>query len=150
MRNASALRSVAAGLGGSTSHRTVQCRGSTRLMSIVAALLATCALAGCGSEIADQRLASLKPKLERQRPPNCEYRTARLDKAGARQTDGQPTAADAEQRAKLDYERQCYRHAEIIARNRLRSLQDAVEVRVKPVKRTEGKPAEVDTPPQTP
>ena len=29
-------------------------------------------------------------------------------------------------RAKLDYERQCYRHAEIIARGKLRNLQTSV------------------------
>jgi hypothetical protein len=32
----------------------------------------------------------------------------------------------ADERAKLDYERQCYRHAEIIARHRLALLQNAV------------------------
>ncbi len=107
----------------------------------MAALLTTCALAGCGSEIGAEPLASLKPKLVRQPPPNCEYRTASADKSGARQTDGQPKAADADPdmvlRTKLDYERQCYRHSEIIARTRLRSLQDAVEVKAKPVKPTE-------------
>jgi hypothetical protein len=47
--------------------------------------------------------------------PNCEYK-------------GSPAATSEETlRAKLDYERQCYRHAEIIARNRLRLLQASVE-----------------------
>jgi hypothetical protein len=32
----------------------------------------------------------------------------------------------ADERQKLDYERQCYRHAEIIARDRLRLLQASV------------------------
>ena len=33
---------------------------------------------------------------------------------------------NADERQKLDYERQCYRHAEIIARDRLRLLQASV------------------------
>jgi hypothetical protein len=34
--------------------------------------------------------------------------------------------ADADERQKLDYERQCYRHAEIITRERMRLLQASV------------------------
>ena len=78
--------------------------------------------------------------LTRLPPPNCEYRTASLDPAKG-QSDGQPATADADQalRAKLDYERQCYRHAELIARGRLESLQDAVRGSTKvAAKRSEG------------
>lgn len=43
--------------------------------------------------------------------PDCEFKT---------------TDPNADERQKLDYERQCYRHAEIIARERLRLLQASV------------------------
>jgi len=36
---------------------------------------------------------------------------------------------NATERQKLDYERQCYRHAEMIVRNRLQMLQDAIKAR---------------------
>jgi hypothetical protein len=107
-------------------------------------LLVTAALAGCGSEVAEPRLASMKPMLARQPAPNCEYRTATTDKSGSR-----PTASDTDseqQRARLDYERQCYRHAAIIARTRLRSLQDAVEKTSKGVKSAEASPPSLPSP----
>jgi hypothetical protein len=43
--------------------------------------------------------------------PDCEFRT---------------TDPNADEWQKLDYERQCYRHAELIARDRLKRLQDSV------------------------
>jgi hypothetical protein len=46
-----------------------------------------------------------------------------------------------DERQKLDYQRQCYRHAEMIARERLRQLQVSVDRTVKAVKDGErGKP----------
>ena len=39
---------------------------------------------------------------------------------------------------KLDYERQCYRHAEMIARGRLDRLQDSVAKTIRAVKRSDG------------
>ena|SRR5215475_4115880 len=45
--------------------------------------------------------------------------------------------ADTDERQKLDYERQCYRHAEIIARNRLQLLQGSVDKTIRVLK--EGK-----------
>jgi hypothetical protein len=42
---------------------------------------------------------------------------------------------NADDRQKLDYERQCYRHTEIIARDRLQLLQNAVDKTVDAVKR---------------
>jgi hypothetical protein len=39
---------------------------------------------------------------------------------------------------KLDYERQCYRHAEMIARGRLEQLQGSVEKTIEAIKRNEG------------
>jgi hypothetical protein len=47
------------------------------------------------------------------------------------------TRADADDRQKLDYERQCYRHAEMIIRARLERLQGDVERMIKAVKRGE-------------
>ena len=55
----------------------------------------------------------LKPQME----PECEF----------------PPGEDADDRQKLDYERQCYRHAEIIVR--LQLLQNAVDKTVEAVKR---------------
>jgi hypothetical protein len=49
-------------------------------------------------------------------------------------THGQ-TDPDAALRAKLDYERQCYRHAEMILRDRLLGLQASVGEMIKAVNR---------------
>jgi len=58
--------------------------------------------------------------LEPQPKPDCEFKTA---------------GAGTDERMKLDYERQCYRHSEIIARDRLQQLQAAVGEAVNSVKR---------------
>ena len=50
--------------------------------------------------------------LSPQPEPNCEVET---------------TGSNANERQKLDYERQCYRHAELIVRGRLQLLQTAVD-----------------------
>jgi hypothetical protein len=57
---------------------------------------------------------------------NCELKAASPDEAPAQSSPGLPPAqadADTALRAKLDYERQCYRHAEMILRDRLLLLQ---------------------------
>src|SRR5947208_1564189 len=61
--------------------------------------------------------------------PDCEYKPA----TAAATTPGAPAASDpAEaQRVKLDYERQCYRHAALIARDKLRQVQAALAASVK-------------------
>jgi hypothetical protein len=60
------------------------------------------------------------PELLRPQPePDCEF---------------VPGDAGADDRQKLDYQQQCYRHAEIIARERLKRLQDELEKTVKPGK----------------
>ena len=46
-----------------------------------------------------------------------------------------PPGEDANDRQKLVYERQCYRHAEIIVRDRLQLLQNAVDKTIEAVKR---------------
>jgi hypothetical protein len=47
------------------------------------------------------------------------------------------TEPKTDERQKLDYERQCYRHAEMIARGRLDLLQGSVAKTIKAVKRSE-------------
>jgi hypothetical protein len=61
--------------------------------------------------------------LREQSEPDCEFKAAE---------------AKTDERMKLDYERQCYRHAEMIVRNRLELLQSSVEKTIKAVKRGEG------------
>jgi rare lipoprotein A (peptidoglycan hydrolase) len=58
---------------------------------------------------------------------DCEFKTA---SPGTQAGSG----ADGALRTKLDYERQCYRHAEMIARDRLRRLQAAVGETIRAVK----------------
>jgi hypothetical protein len=55
--------------------------------------------------------------------PDCEFKT---------------TEENVDDRQKLDYERQCYRHAEMIARVRLQRLQGAVDNMIKAVMRRDG------------
>jgi hypothetical protein len=67
--------------------------------------------------------------LKRQPEPNCDYKPTEPGAA--------PDESNAEDRRKLDYERQCYRHAEAITRDRLQRLQNSVARTVKAVKRVE-------------
>ena len=55
--------------------------------------------------------------LKTQPAPACDYKSGGTP---------QPDPAEA-QRMKLDYERQCYRHAELLVRARLGRLQDAIK-----------------------
>jgi hypothetical protein len=65
--------------------------------------------------------------LKQQPEPVCEYRST---------TKGADAAAEAaELRAKLDYERQCFRHAEMIVRQRLHALQASVDKTIKAIQR---------------
>ena len=66
-------------------------------------------------------LALLAPQPE----PDCEFPT---------------TDSAADERQKLDYERQCYRHAEMIARARLRVLQRSVARTIRAVRGCDGCP----------
>lgn len=70
---------------------------------------------------------------------DCAFKTANPGEArGAPQPSaaGAQASSDADSplRTKLDYERQCYRHAEMIAHNRLRLLQAAVGETIKALK----------------
>jgi hypothetical protein len=85
-------------------------------------------------------------------PPefNCEFKAASFDGARGQSSPGlAPAQADPDSalRAKLDYERQCYRHAEIILRDRLLALQAAVGETIKAVKAVNrGDPPKVKQP----
>ena len=61
----------------------------------------------------DRALLSPQPE------PDCEFKT---------------TEPKTEERMKLDYERQCYRHAEMIVRNRLELLQSYLDKTINAVK----------------
>jgi hypothetical protein len=92
-------------------------------------LLCATVLAGCASEIGKTRVADSRSRasasiplptraqLHPQPEPDCDFKA----------TPG------TDERQKLDYERQCYRQAEGIVRNRLQRLQDSVEQTVKAV-----------------
>jgi hypothetical protein len=62
------------------------------------------------------------PLLSPQPEPSCEFET---------------TESNLDERQKLDYERQCYRHAEMIVRSRLQLLQGSVDKTISAVKRGE-------------
>jgi len=61
------------------------------------------------------------PLLSPQPEPGCEFETGE---------------SKIEERQKLDYERQCYRHAEMIVRSRLQLLQDSADKIISALKRT--------------
>jgi Protein of unknown function (DUF3551) len=80
----------------------------------------------------DQALLTAPPEF------NCELTTTSLDDVRAQQ---QPSPAQTDPsteiglRVKLDYERQCYRHTELILRDRLRQLQASVGETIRAAKR---------------
>lgn len=108
------------------------------LAPIFAAMLCAVALAACERVSAHAAAAANPVRPGAQAPipvpdkallkpaaaPDCEFRS------------GGPTPEET-QRMKLDYERQCYRHAEMIARGKLQQLQASVGETIKAVKRSE-------------
>ena len=139
MRTSLALRRAAAGHRVSLSRLLARRGCAGKSAPILAAVAGVLAAAGCTPiPIPDTAL------LERQPAPKCDARV----NAKARQQAGASadTGGDAASQAKLDYERQCYRHAELIARNRLNKLQASVQQTVKAVKEGEAKASEVDRP----
>jgi hypothetical protein len=111
-------------------------------------------LVGCDTaplpESALVQPALLQPALlQPQPPPRCNPK----GEAGQRKQQPAPAGgsakatdtADAAALRKLDYEAQCYRHAEMIARNRLGRLQNSVQGMVK-----SGKVAPTAAPPPPP
>ncbi len=109
-----ALQPVAAGHQGLFPPRQRRVNRKAGLIAAAAAGL----LSACTGELPLPESALLA----QQPAPRCEYRGTKGDGA-ERKAD-----APAEQAAqlKLDYERQCYRHAEMIARAKLRKLQKSV------------------------
>ena len=89
-----------------------------RRATALAALTIAGLLSACDVPVPDSALLRPLPA------PRCEqHSAARSDPKTADAKAGD----DAEAlRAKLDYERQCYRHAELIARGKLRNLQESV------------------------
>lgn len=95
---------------------------------------------GAGAQqIARPRIPVPSEQLLKQQPePVCEYRST---------TKGSDAVAEAaELRAKLDYERQCFRHAEMIVRQRLHALQASVGITIRAIQRgrKQASPAETN------
>jgi hypothetical protein len=109
-----------------------------RLSTCVLIVLCAGTLAGCNYSKRDLKLSTTgvaggpgsrtpiplpgRGLLQAQPEPQCAFES---------------TEPKADQVQKLDYERQCYRHAEMIARGRLDLLQGSVVKTIKAVKRSE-------------
>ena len=97
-------------------HHVTKVLPSRLPVRLLAVTLGALALSGCDVPLPDSAMLKAQP------PPKCE---AKAEK----QADGSGDAA-----SRLDYQVQCYRHAEMIARNRLTKLQEQVRDTVKAVK----------------
>ena len=96
-------------------------------LPILTAVAAAALLAGC--DIVPLPDATL---LKQQPPPKCDAKSrSATQKQAASATDADGDAAKLRQ---LDYEAQCYRHAEMIARSRLGRLQELVQGMVRAAK----------------
>lgn len=98
-----------------------------KLSTCVLVVVCAMTLAGCDYAGRDLKLSHTVPLpnralLKPQPEPNCERETVELK---------------TEELRKLDYERQCYRHAEMIARDRLDLLQGSVAKTIKAIQRRE-------------
>jgi hypothetical protein len=99
---------------------------STKTLTIAFAVTVAIALSGLQSSSAQGIREAPRPDqslLEPQSPPDCEFKEP---------LSNPPTA---ETRMKLDYERQCYRHSEMIVRMRLDQLQKSIEETTRPTSR---------------
>ena len=110
-----------------------------RLVVLCVGCSACSVLPSCGANEdrrAQRDIPLPKPLLlQRQPQPDC----AVIDRKAVRQ-DQQPqagTTGELSQRVKLEYERECYRSAELAARERLLQLQRAVEMTIRAVKRSQ-------------
>jgi hypothetical protein len=86
----------------------------------------------------------IEPKPSAERNPGAERNPSEpvpLPEASLLSPQSEPgceaSGTDTNERQKLDYERQCYRHAEMIVRGRLQLLQDSVGRTISAVKRNE-------------
>jgi hypothetical protein len=113
---------------------------------LVVALGATL-VTGCDSPPLPESAVVQPALLQPQPPPRCSPK----GEAGQRKQQPAPAGASAKATdsadalSKLDYEAQCYRHAEMIARNRLAKLQNSVQGMAKT-----GKAAPAASPPPPP
>jgi hypothetical protein len=119
------------------------------------AALGGAVLSGCDAAPMPPDAAQLRPQadvalLKPQPAPKCE--APRESKGGGEAAVGKAVATDdATRLRKLDYEAQCYRHAEIIARTRLGRLQASVhdKARAEKVKKTSAAPPDATVPPSS-
>lgn len=136
VRNSVALRELAAERQGFVATCSLR-SGRVRLAAaVVVTALSVVTIGGCAPTFtADGSMSSAKPVrqvdtistaalprpdralLRRQPEPDCAFRG--------------PVSSAEEMRQKLDYEQQCYRQAESIARARLEQLQDSVQEMIK-------------------
>jgi hypothetical protein len=108
-------------------------RASTSLHASASALvllLGAAVLAGCASDLGKTRVADSRSRASASIPLPSR---AQLSPQAAPECDFKATGGATDDRQRLDYERQCYRHAEIIARARLQRLQTSVDRTVKAV-----------------
>jgi hypothetical protein len=94
---------------------------------LLSAICCATTIAGCASHSDRQAAQSCRPMkalLEPQPAPDCEFRGS----------DPKTVDPDEFARLKLDYERQCYRRAEKLARERLRLLQASKQCGTRPVR----------------
>jgi hypothetical protein len=111
---------------------------------VLATTLCGVALASCGPGPGERPAARAHiplpsaTLLKTQPEPACEYNGASADQALLRKPldpKAADAAAEAALRTKLDYERQCYRHAELITRQRLHTLQASVRTTIRAIER---------------
>jgi hypothetical protein len=122
-----------------------QLRSLARRLLIPAALSGTLAFAGCASHsvvpefTADSSYAAVPAHrrseaanhrsdsalMAPQRAPDCAFKGSDID----------PVDANLWERLRLDYERHCFQHAEMIVRNRLRLLQTSGRCSIEPIRR---------------
>ena len=86
----------------------------------------------------------IEPKPSAERNPSAKRKPSEpipLPEASLLSPQSEPSCeapgTDTNERQKLDYERQCYRHAEMIVRSRLQLLQDSVGRTISALKRNE-------------
>jgi hypothetical protein len=114
----------------------------TIIVSAAALVLSLAAVDAQQPKRADPRIPAPGAELLKPQPePACEYKAA--DQGATRTMEspkGGDPAAEAALRTKLDYERQCYRHAEIIVRQRLHELQASLRVSMQAIERSVAQP----------
>jgi hypothetical protein len=121
--------------------RRAPIRARLRSARMLAVALSALALAGCdctsrGASVTRIAKADVSAGPQSRTPIPLPSRTLLTPQP---EPDCKFTAGDsaADEQQKLDYERQCYRHAEMIARNRLRLLQGSVGETIRTFRRSQ-------------